>query len=218
MVVGINFMMRKSEHMGSKDARPIARDNFTFFDTEDQPIPYELVGHRPARTMYANVLFAKTDMSGFGRRPAHKRQPDPETCVVQVVERWIARTRDRYGARHDDPLYHVRCLPKYDVTQLHWAMKLAAIGAGLPRAHQDPTSHSLRYGGATMMAAAGYPEYIIAHYGGWAEGSTSMRVYTKPSAKMLDMVSAHMASMARQNTSSMFIQNAFVRMKTVSRR
>ena len=36
------------------------------------------------------------------------------------------------------------------------------------------SAHSLRYGGSTTLAAAGYPEYIIAFYGGWAEGSKAM--------------------------------------------
>ena len=32
----------------------------------------------------------------------------------------------------------------------------------------------MSYGGATTLAAAGYPEYIIALYGSWAEGSKAM--------------------------------------------
>ncbi len=51
---------------------------------------------------------------------------------------------------------------------------------GAEDGHKKPTSHSLRYGGATMMAAAGFPQYIIAIYGGWTENSTSLRIYTKP--------------------------------------
>ena len=58
-----------------------------------------------------------------------------------------------------------------------------------------------------MMAAAGFPQYIIAIYGGWTENSTSLRVYTKPSEEMLQMVSLHMSQMAH------FIMDATARAK-----
>ena len=41
------------------------------------------------------------------------------------------------------------------------------------------SAHSLRYGGATMLAAAGLPQYIIAYFGGWCEDSKSLQIYTQ---------------------------------------
>ena len=72
-------------------------------------------------------------------------------------------------------------------------MAATALSMGFPADALKPTSHSLRYGGATMMAAAGFPQYVIAHYGGWVEGSSSLKIYARPSEKMLQAVSAHMA-------------------------
>ena len=46
-----------------------------------------------------------------------------------------------------------------------------------------------------MLAAGGYPEYIIAMYGGWAEGSTSLRRYTRPTSAVIGDVSRHMLAM-----------------------
>ena len=54
--------------------------------------------------------------------------------------------------------------------------------------------HSLRYGGATTLAAAGYPEYIIAFYSGWAEGSKAMKRYICPSNVISRTVSHQMAT------------------------
>ena len=54
------------------------------------------------------------------------------------------------------------------------------------------SAHSLRYGGATTLAAAGFPEYIIAFYGGWSQGSSAMRRYIKPSNDIVKKVSSHM--------------------------
>ena len=68
---------------------------------------------------------------------------------------------------------------------------------GLPAARVS--THSLRYGGATMLASGGYPEYIIAMYGGWAEGSASLRRYTRPTMAMIGDVSRHMQAMLRCN-------------------
>ena len=68
------------------------------------------------------------------------------------------------------------------------------------------TSHSLRYGGATMMAAAGHPQYLIAMYGGWTEHSKSLRIYVKPSAAMTQLVSKHMVESISGNPSMQFLQ------------
>ena len=123
------------------------------------------------------------------------------------------KTRDSYGAKETDYLYHVPSLDAYDLNVLHQVMAETARLEGATERHKKPTSHSLRYGGATMMAAAGFPEYIIAIYGGWSEGSTSLRIYTKPSEEMLQMVSMHMSAMALVNTSRHFIMDATARTK-----
>ena len=41
------------------------------------------------------------------------------------------------------------------------------------------SAHLLRYGGTTMLAAAGLPQYIIAYFGGWTEDSESLKFYTQ---------------------------------------
>jgi len=47
------------------------------------------------------------DYSGFGRRPWHIRQEEPEkkeVCIVKILEDWIATTRDGYRAKEEDEL------------------------------------------------------------------------------------------------------------------
>ena len=66
-------------------------------------------------------------------------------------------------------------------------MKATVTAMGLPA--DRVSTHSLRYGGATMLASGGYPEYIIAMYGGWAEGSTSLRRYTRLTSAVIGDVS-----------------------------
>ena len=55
----------------------------------------------------------------------------------------------------------------YDVSHLNLAIKQTVVRA---RFHLNPKlfeSHSLRIAGATILAAAGVPDYIIQKYGRW---------------------------------------------------
>jgi hypothetical protein len=212
MAVGIMFMLRKSEHFGSRDKAQIRRRGFTFFDECDRVIPYRLIGIRRARRVAINVQFSKTDASGLGRRTQHSRQPGINAaCIVQILEHWLCRTRDQYGAREDDALYFVPNLSEFKLDSLHRAMAATAHRMGLHSDALAPTSHSLRYGGATMMAAAGFPQYLIAQYGGWSEKSSSLKIYTKASAAMIHEVSKHMTEMSKLNVSKMFLVDASIR-------
>jgi hypothetical protein len=215
MAVGIYFMLRRSEHIHSAGgtATPVHRRNLTFFDKQNQVIPYERIGKVKAEIVTLNVEFSKTDSSGFGRRVSHIRQDDEGVCIVSILEKYIATTRDQYGAKESDLLYKIRGVPDLTLPSLHEAMQSAVKALNIAAFVPATTSHSLRYGGATMMAAAGFPQYLIAHYGGWTEGSKSLRTYTKPSIQMLMSVSSHMARMARAGTSQQFINDACVRLK-----
>ena len=62
-----------------------------------------------------------------------------------------------------------------------------------------------------MMAAAGFPQYLIAQYGGWSENSSSLKIYTKASAAMIQQVSKHMTDMSRLDVSKIFIIDATIR-------
>jgi hypothetical protein len=212
--VGSQFMLRKSEHIGSPvaTATKMTRRKVVFFDIDNKPIPYAKVKKVKAMSVWLNVDFAKTDASGFGRRSSHMRQEGHEdVCVVCVLEDWIADTRDNFGAREDDGLYEVPSYGTLSVETLQQVMQWT-VDDLYPEGEKPKrvTSHSLRYGGATMMAAAGFPHYIIAIYGGWSVDSKSLKGYTKPSAQMTKLVSAHMVAMAKTETSTYFINDAFV--------
>ena len=60
----------------------------------------------------------------------------------------------------------------------------------------DPSkisAHYSRYGGATTLAAAGIPQYLIEYFGGWAEGSESLRFYAQVGGDAVSRVSQVMA-------------------------
>jgi hypothetical protein len=219
MTVGIWFMLRRSEHIvapGLKGKSRLLRRLVVFFDKNGDRIPYEEVGHTKAAKVILNIEFAKTDQSGFGRRTSHVRQEGKENvCVVCVLEDWIAMTRDVFGATDDLPLYDVPGFPSVNLNELHKVMEATVQSLGVEGYGAKATSHSLRYGGATMMAGAGFPQYLIAHYGGWAEDSESLKRYARPSDASIALVSEFMAKAAKGNLSLHHIQDLVVRQQAM---
>jgi hypothetical protein len=215
MAVGIFFMLRRSEHIvakGGAGPSPLTRRHVVFFDQEDMRIPYEEVGMRRARKVMLNVEFSKTDHSGFGRRTYHVRQIErPEVCIVNVMESWVKTSRDRFGAKESDPFYHLPGVPDVTLLALHQVMAETVSSHGVDGESAKATSHSLRYGGATMLAAAGFPQYLIAHYGGWAENSASLKRYARPSEESISMVSEYMSRVTLSSPSRHYIQDMILR-------
>jgi len=54
-------------------------------------------------------------------------------------------------------------------------MKLTCNVVNLPE--DKVSAHSLRFRWASMMAAAGFSDYVIAYYGRWAPGSNAIQRY-----------------------------------------
>jgi len=215
-VMGITFLLRKSEHIIKKSKHedrktPLHRNQIVFFTRGQIPIAYKDIGNIEAHAVVLNVKFAKADQSGYGRRNKHIRQPStPDTCTVSILEKYIKTTRDQYKCTETDGVYY---LPKHgdlSLSILHKIMQNTVASCGVKDFGKKVTSHSLRYGGATMLAAAGLPHYIIAIYGGWSPDSKSLRIYTKPSDMMANKVSRHMAKMAKEESSIYFINDAYV--------
>ena len=220
LMVGICFLMRIGEHLqpaaGYKGtAQALLRRHITFTDQNDRPIAYSNVGHVKAYGVHVNTTHGKTDSKGAGRRNHQARQEGDleECCPVCVMENFIMVTRDEYGAKEEDPLYHIPGLPRYTQDTMHEVMNYVMEDLHMGVVGRF-TSHSLRYGGATMLAAAGFPQYVIEMYGGWAKDSKSLRKYIKVSPKLVKMVSAQMAEMAKSSSAIFFIVEAFMIQKS----
>ena len=210
MCVGIMFLLRCSEHIKSRSdlVDPVKRSDFAFFDNNDRRIPYDQIGLIPASSVTITIKFTKTDRSGFGRRITHTRQRGhDEVCVVYLLEEWIKDTRDQYLAKDHMPLYHVPGFSDFVLSDLHQLMHDTVKSFGINDERIHATSHSLRYGGATMMAASGYPQYLIAIYGGWTPDSSSLKIYTRPSKKMSEMVSSFMVQSIKEQPSMSFLRD-----------
>ena len=139
------------------------------------------------------ILFSKADATGKRRVLVHYRQRNYSAiCVVRDTEQWIAKTRDIYHLTVHDLMWDIPGLPRLTCDTIATLMKAICDLVGLPS--NKVSAHSLRYGGATTLAAAGYPEYISAFYGSWSEGSKAMKRYIHPSNSISKSVSHQMAS------------------------
>ena len=110
---------------------------------------------------------------------------------MHKLEEYIALSRGDFGAQMTELLFEIPGFPRLHTNILSSTMKLTCNVVNLPE--DKVSAHSLRYGGASMMAAAGFPDYVIAYYGGWAPGSKAMQRYIHPSDDIIKTVSRHMA-------------------------
>ena len=192
LLFGIMFLLRKSEFL-VKPGKPFppSRASIFFLDIDRNIIADAQVGIVRAEFLTFKVDQSKTDQQALGRVNTHQRQPG-EGCFVATMEDYYRRSF-LLGAKPGDCLVAVPGLPVLTSSTLSQVMKDTVTEMGLPASRVS--THSLRYGGASMLAARGFPEYIIAMYGGWAEGSLSMRRYTRPSHRVISEVSRHMRDM-----------------------
>jgi hypothetical protein len=198
--LGIFFLLRKNEFLPHADnphsmQEPCRRRNLRFFDKNRLEIPYGRIGLQPAASVSLHIRFSKTDQTGHGRIVQHESTDNPDTCVVHRLEEYFRVSRDYFQASVDSLLFSVPGLPS-DLSSavLTAVMRGTTTALGLPA--NLISAHSLRYGGATALSQAGFPEYIIAFYGGWVNGSVAMRRYLGQTAETRRMVSAHMATTA----------------------
>ena len=83
-----------------------------------------------------------------------------QSCLVRDLELYVALMRDVYGAQSGtDHLFAIKDVPVLTGDHLAKIIRVTVIAAGMDPARYTP--HSLRYGGATMLAAAGLPLYLI---------------------------------------------------------
>ena len=171
MSFGIYFLLRKSEFLPGNSAGKfhagLQWKNIKFFTNNGAIIRWETIGIISAKYLEIKIPISKTDQLGFGRLVKHERVPGPH-CIVQKMEQWAKELRNNYQWKENDHLFfktgHPPVLSDIDVSNV---MKSIVVHLGW-----DPKKicvHSLRYGGATMLASAGLPQYVIAYFGGWAE-------------------------------------------------
>jgi hypothetical protein len=149
---GIYFLLRKSEYLTNRkgDDHGILRSDILFFGKEGFPIACSSILKGQSGSVRFNIPYSKCDQFGKGRNILHVRQD--------------GNVRMELDASEDDYLFRIKGRNIISSEQVSIVMKRTAEFFGF--ASDKISAHSLRYGGATMLAAAGLPQYIIAYFGG----------------------------------------------------
>jgi hypothetical protein len=146
--------------------------------------------HR-AHSMSLAIRGSKTDQA----RTGCVRTLDTTGLPVDAVRAVSAMLQSRNlkkGEGLDQPLFQLSSGKAVSNTQVTGALRAAAISRGL-----DPlryATHSLRRGGATAMAAAGFPTEVIRRWGRWLSDTWKRYVFgtaEELSGLSRNMVEAH---------------------------
>jgi hypothetical protein len=192
---GIYFLLRKSEFLPGRSAGKfhggLQCKHVLFFSEGGFPISWDNVHIGAAKYMEIKIPVSKTDQLGSGRLVKHERVSGPN-CIVKRFERWALFSRVAFQSTALDFIFWKIGSPPI-ITDLEVATIMKAIVVYLGWDSKKVCVHSLRYGGATMLAAAGLPQYVIAYFGGWTEGSASLRRYTQIGGRSIGQVSSIMS-------------------------
>ena len=188
MRLGIWYLLRKGEYFKtSRNRGGVPRSCLKFADASGRPIVYAEVGLRVAASLHLSVKFSKTDRHGYGRLVAHQRQSGKAGCIVKEMEEFIAFTRDQWFINESSSLFVWPDGSEFTADEMAGEMKSVALVLGC-----DPTkvsAHSCRYGGASLLASFGLPQYLIEYFGGWAKDSKTLPLYAQPDASALAIAS-----------------------------
>lgn len=205
--MGIYFLMRKSEYLPTGQSRGAKWRHLTFYDEQGNIIPRSSLRAGQAHSVVNRIPFSKTDPCGRGRIIQHYRQPPPSPCIVSKLEAWAIFARDKLGAINDRYLFEIRGTCIVSTSRLVSTLRAIADHLGI---HSGAISlHSLRYGGATMLAVAGLPQYIIEHFGGWSPNSKSPQTYIQLGGQSVATVSRAMSQISQSNLADTRIRSNY---------
>lgn len=193
LCVGFFFLLRRSEYLGNprRDIPPLCMEDIHFFNRYGSRVAITDIEVEQVTKVKLIIRHSKCDSSGRGRLNSHMASSSARVCIVRVLRHWCQsayRLREALGLTDQSagktPLFDLPgLLPTLNSDTVNQVMKAIACEVGVPK--ERVSSHSLRYGGATAMAAAGLPQYVIAAYGGWTSDSESLVFYTSPSIGMV---------------------------------
>jgi hypothetical protein len=195
--LGIYFLLRKSEYLpgnkskGKDQSRGRQWSRIKFFDVAGKPITWPDIRVGRSYEVVIDIDRSKTDQFGRGRLVRHKRVSG-ENCIVKELEIWATECRDQHNAKASDYLFQVGERVFVKDSDIAQAMRKTVEHLGWDSS--KISAHSLRYGGATMLAAAGLPQYVIAYFGGWTADSKALKRYMQLGAEAVAQASHIMAA------------------------
>jgi hypothetical protein len=186
--MGIYFLLRKSEYLPGTNSAGLKWKDIKCYNAAGFEVDLNNISYDKVETITLNIPYSKTDKYGIGRVVTHTKT-NQKCCIVRSITEWICLCRDRLKSTSSGYVFKFSNGDNIINDQLV-AQTMKDIVSFLGWKSDKVSAHSLRYGGATMLAAAGLPQYIIEYYGGWAENSKALKqTYIKLAAKGANNVS-----------------------------
>ena len=191
---GIYFLLRKSEYMPSVNNlyQSLRWHRIKFYDTLGYKIGWGCKDINKVRSMEIKIDRSKTDQFGIGRIVRHTAVDGPN-CICKLAFKWKLHCINNASATQDDGIFDTKSYGII-VNEDEVARTMKFIVRSLGWSDKKVSAHSLRYGGATMLAAAGMPQYVIEYFGGWAKDSKSLRLYIQLGNEAVSKVSQAMSN------------------------
>ena len=128
-----------------------------------------------------------------------------------MIEEYLIAIRDELGVSVDNPsachLFYLSDMNLVSRKSMDSMIQDIVVYLGMDPSLYSP--HSLRYGGATMLASAGISIFLIEYHGGWVENSKALRGYLQIGDGASEMdISLVMSQSETSNLSSAFQYNA----------
>lgn len=160
------LMMRVSEYTKSPKTDHHLRSRDVKFQLQDGSF-VTTAQARPSSTaqisgVVIDITSAKNDSAGSGHRFFFARALSAtEPCICMLLWNWAVLAHPTTEA----PFFSYRNIWQLSAADMSAAMKATSVRAGLDPSRVSP--HSLRYGGASTLAAANLPSYMIQQIGRW---------------------------------------------------
>lgn len=203
LLLSFTMLTRVSNYLPvSSAAYRLDTEHVSFSVAPPVEVSADQLGDIPlSRIVGASAFLArsKTDGSGKGKRiPFLRQRVNPPSCVYDIVTvlfEYVQAARPVRGK----PFFHIPSL-YWSLSPAHYNLRLRAVaekhGLDPDRVH----SHSVRIGGATVLAAAQVPDYVIMAMGGWA--SAVYLQYVRPSVQLYAAAQAALANSGFVSASS----------------
>jgi site-specific recombinase XerD len=200
MLIGFTAVARVSEYLQTPYATHLLTTDRVVFETDTgKLIPaYQVYKHPGVRVTAAtlHIKSKKNDQAGTGFRYYFTIALPGETyCIVQSLWDYAMRARP------------VRGTSLFYIPSLDWTLKPPYFAEELRRLAVangvDPTrvsSHSLRIGGATTLAAAGLNDHEIQGVGDWK--SNSYLTYVRKNITLFEKARTALASPTAMNATA----------------
>ena len=199
-ILAYTTLSRVSEYLytGAKSAHTLLSDDVMFELSDGQILPAHSANHYTFKDVVGclvNIRSAKNDAAGRGHRYYfEKSAPGDQSlyCIVWTLWRYSQIAHPTAGRSF------------FYIQEVNWTLKPAYLNQRLKHMAgmygldaSRVSSHSLRIGGATALAAAGLHEYEIKQMGGWKSD-----VFLDYARNTTEMFARARTALARRDTTS----------------